>query len=200
MNKLTDRQKQAIATKLRITKIASELFKLNGFDSVKIQDICEAAGISVGAFYHHFKSKMEIINIAYEQVDILLMDRFEVREFSSNLDKLLFLMGEGADMMEELGWVFVGEIYKHLISLEGKYSTNPDRHITLLVKDIVEDALNAGELDNSISSADLTLIIMRISSGAIFDWCLFQGSYNLKSRITFDLNLILSNFKSKNSD
>ena len=200
MNKLTDRQKQAIATKLRITKIASELFKLNGFDSVKIQDICEAAGISVGAFYHPFKSKIEIINIAYEQVDILLMDRFEVREFSSNLDKLLFLMGEGADMMEELGWVFLGEIYKHLISLEGKYSTNPDRHITLLVKDIVEDALNAGELDNSISSADLTLIIMRISRGAIFDWCLFQGSYNLKSRITFDLNLILSNFKSKNSD
>lgn len=200
MNKLTDRQRQAIATKLRITKIASELFKSNGFDSVKIQDICEAAGISVGAFYHHFKSKMEIINIAYEQVDILLMDRFEVREFPSNIDKLLFLMGEGADMMEELGWLFVGEIYKHLISLEGKYSTNPDRHITRLVKDIVEDALNAGELDNSISSADLAMIIMRISRGAIFDWCLFQGSYNLKSRITFDLNLILSNFKSKNSD
>lgn len=200
MNKLTDRQRQAIATKLRITKIASELFKSNGFDSVKIQDICEAAGISVGAFYHHFKSKIEIINIAYEQVDILLMDRFEVREFPSNIDKLLFLMGEGADMMEELGWLFVGEIYKHLISLEGKYSTDPDRHITRLVKDIVEDALNAGELDNSISSADLAMIIMRISRGAIFDWCLFQGSYNLKSRITFDLNLILSNFKSKNSD
>lgn len=200
MNKLTDRQRQAIATKLRITKIASELFKSNGFDSVKIQDICEAAGISVGAFYHHFKSKMEIINIAYEQVDILLMDRFEVREFPSNIDKLLFLMGEGADMMEELGWLFVGEIYKHLISLEGKYSTNPDRHITRLVKDIVEDALNAGELDNSISSADLAMIIMRISRGAIFDWCLFQGSYNLKSRITFDLNLILSNFKPKNLD
>lgn len=200
MNKLTDRQRQAIATKLRITKIASELFKSNGFDSVKIQDICEAAGISVGAFYHHFKSKMEIINIAYEQVDILLMDRFEVREFPSNIDKLLFLMGEGADMMEELGWLFVGEIYKHLISLEGKYSTDPDRHITRLVKDIVEDALNAGELDSSISSADLAMIIMRISRGAIFDWCLFQGSYNLKSRITFDLNLILSNFKSKNSD
>lgn len=200
MNKLTDRQRQAIATKLRITKIASELFKSNGFDSVKIQDICEAAGISVGAFYHHFKSKMEIINIAYEQVDILLMDRFEVREFPSNIDKLLFLMGEGADMMEELGWLFVGEIYKHLISLEGKYSTDPDRHITRLVKDIVEDALNAGELDSSISSADLAMIIMRIYRGAIFDWCLFQGSYNLKSRITFDLNLILSNFKSKNSD
>ncbi len=200
MNKLTERQKQAIATKLRITKIASELFKLKGFDSVKIQDICDAAGISIGAFYHHFKSKMEIINISYEQVDILLMDRFEGREFPSNIDKLLFLLGEGADMMEELGWVFVGEIYKNLISTEGKYSTDPERHVTLIVKGIIEDALRDGELENSISPIDLTMIIMRISRGAIFDWCLFQGSYNLRSRITFDLNLILTNFKPKNSD
>lgn len=200
MNKLTERQKQAIATKLRITKIASELFKLKGFNSVKIQDICDAAGISIGAFYHHFKSKMEIINIAYEQVDILLMDRFEGRKFPSNIDKLLFLLGEGADMMEELGWVFVGEIYKNLISTEGKYSTDPERHVTLIVKEIIEDALRDGELENSISPIDLTMIIMRISRGAIFDWCLFQGSYNLRSRITFDLNLILTNFKPKNSD
>ena len=197
MNKLTDRQKQAIDTKLRITKIATELFKVNGFDSVRIQDICKAADISIGAFYHHFKSKMEIINIAYEQVDILLMDRFESREFSSNVDKLLFLLGEGADMMEELGWVFIGEVYKNLISTEGKYSTRPDRHIALEVKSIVEDAQKNGELDNSISSSDLTMIMMRISRGNIFDWCLYQGSYNLRSRINYDLNLILSNFKTK---
>lgn len=197
MNKLTDRQKQAIATKLRITKVATELFKVKGFDSVKIQDICKAADISIGAFYHHFKSKMEIINIAYEQVDILLMDRFEAREFSSNVDKLLFLLGEGADMMEELGWVFIGEVYKNLISTEGKYSTRPDRHIALEVKSIVEDAQKNGELDNSISSSDLTMIMMRISRGNIFDWCLYQGSYNLRSRINYDLNLILSNFKTK---
>ena len=37
MDKLTDRQKQAIKTKLRITQVATKLFKLNGFDSVKIQ-------------------------------------------------------------------------------------------------------------------------------------------------------------------
>ena len=197
MNKLTDRQKQAIATKLRITKVATELFKVKGFDSVKVQDICKAADISIGAFYHHFKSKMEIINIAYEQVDILLMDRFEAREFSSNVDKLLFLLGEGADMMEELGWVFIGEVYKNLISTEGKYSTRPDRHIALEVKSIVEDAQKNGELDNSISSSDLTMIMMRISRGNIFDWCLYQGSYNLRSRINYDLNLILSNFKTK---
>lgn len=197
MEKLTDRQKQAIKTKLRITQVATKLFKLNGFDSVKIQDICQAAEISTGAFYHHFKSKAEIINTAYEQVDILVMDRLKTRSFCSNLDKLLFLLGEGANMMEELGWVFVSEIYKNLLSIKGKYSTNPDRYIALEVKSIVEDSLKNGELNSSLSSLDLTMIIMRISRGTIFDWCLYEGSYNLKSKMEFELNLVLSNFKSK---
>jgi len=200
MKKLTNRQKQAIATKLRITQVATELFKLNGFDSVKIQDICRAAEISTGAFYHHFKSKAEIINTAYEQVDILIIDRLETRNFCSNVDKLLFLLGEGANMMEELGWVFVSEIYKNLLPIERKYSTKPDRYITLEVKSIVEDSLKNGELDSSISSLDLTMIIMRISRGTIFDWCLHEGSYNLKSTMEFELNLVLSNFKTQKLD
>lgn len=197
MKKLTNRQKQAIATKLRITQVATELFKLNGFDSVKIQDICQAAEISIGAFYHHFKSKAEIINTAYEQVDILVLDRLETKDLDSNLDKLLFLLGEGAIVMEELGWVFVSEIYKNLLSIESKYSTKPDRYIALEVRSIIEDSLKNGELNRSISSFDLTMIIMRISRGTIFDWCLHEGSYDLKSRMEFELNLLLSNFKTQ---
>lgn len=200
MKKLTNRQKQAIATKLRITQVATELFKLNGFDSVKIQDICQAAEISIGAFYHHFKSKAEIINTAYEQVDILVLDRLETKDLDSNLDKLLFLLGEGAIMMEELGWVFVSEIYKNLLSIESKYSTKPDRYIALEVRSIIEDSLKNGELNSSISSFDLTMIIMRISRGTIFDWCLHEGSYDLKSRMEFELNLLLSNFKTQKLD
>lgn len=200
MKKLTSRQKQAIATKLRITQVATKLFKLKGFDRVKVQDICKTAEISTGAFYHHFKSKSEIINTAYEQVDILVIDRLEAKSFCSNLDKLLFLLGEGANMMEELGWVFVSEIYKNLLSIEGKYSTKPDRYISLEVKSIVEDSLKSGELNNCISSLDLTMIIMRISRGTIFDWCLNEGSYNLKSTMGFELNLVLSNFKAEKLD
>lgn len=195
MSKLTDRQKQAITTKLKITKVATNLFKEKGFDCVKIQDICDCAEISVGAFYHHFKSKIDIINIAYEQVDILVMDRFQSEKFNCNLDKLLFLLGEGADVMEELGCVFVGEVYKNLISIDGKYSTKSDRHIAVKVKSIIQDAMDEGELTNTVSAQELTKTLMRISRGAIFDWCLYNGDYNLRSRFNYDLSLILSNFK-----
>ncbi|WP_300350003.1 TetR/AcrR family transcriptional regulator [Clostridium sp.] len=198
MKKLTDRQKQAINTKLKITQVATELFKLNGFDSVKIQDICKEAHISTGAFYHHFKSKSEIINKTYEQVDILVMDNFKSKEFSSNIDKLFFLLIEGATTLEKLGWVFVSEIYKNLLSINENYTIKPDRYITLEVKSIVEDLLENNELDTSLSSLELTMIIMRMSRGTVFDWCLHKGSYNLKSRIELDFKLLLSNFKIKN--
>ena len=102
--------------------------------------------------------------------------------------------------MEELGWVFVSEIYKNLLSIESKYSTKPDRYIALEVRSIIEDSLKSGELNSSISSFDLTMIIMRISRGTIFDWCLHEGSYDLKSRMEFELNLLLSNFKTEKSD
>ncbi len=198
MKKLTDRQKQAIKTKLKITQVATELFKINGFDSVKIQDICKAANISTGAFYHHFKSKAEIINKTYEQVDILVMDKFQTKKFSSNIDKLFFLLVEGASTMEKLGWVFVSEIYKNLLSINENYTIKPDRHMVLEVKSIVEELLKNNELESSLSSLDLTMIILRMSRGTVFDWCLHQGSYNLKSKMEFDLKLVLSNFKPKN--
>lgn len=198
MKKLTDRQKQAIKTKLKITQVATELFKINGFDSVKIQDICKAADISTGAFYHHFKSKAEIINKTYEQVDILVMDKFQTKKFSSNIDKLFFLLVEGASTMEKLGWVFVSEIYKNLLSINENYTIKPDRHMVLEVKSIVEELLKNNELESSLSSLDLTMIILRMSRGTVFDWCLHQGNYNLKSKMEFDLKLVLSNFKPKN--
>ncbi len=198
MKKLTDRQKQAIKTKLKITQVATELFKINGFDRVKIQDICKAADISIGAFYHHFKSKAEIINKTYEQVDILVMDKFQTKKFSSNFDKLFFLLVEGATTMEKLGWVFVSEIYKNLLSINENYTIKPDRHMALEVKSIVEELLKNNELESSLSSLDLTMIILRMSRGTVFDWCLHQGSYNLKSQMEFDLKLVLSNFKPKN--
>lgn len=198
MKKLTDRQKKAIKTKLKITQVATELFKINGFDSVTIQDICKATDISTGAFYHHFKSKTEIINKTYEQVDILVMDKFQTKNFSSNFDKLFFLLVEGANTMEKLGWVFVSEIYKNLLSINENYTIKPDRHIVLEVKSIVEELLKNNELDNTLSSFDLTMLILRMSRGTVFDWCLHQGSYNLKSKMEFDLKLVLSNFKPKN--
>lgn len=195
MKKLTGRQKQAIATKLRITQIATDLFKKKGFDNVKIQEICDVAKISTGAFYHHFKSKNEIINTGYEQIDLLLKERFESETFNSNIEKIIYLVSEGGVLLQDLGWIFVCDVYKNLLSIDGKYTFKADRFVTLEIKSAIELAIESDELHSSISSDSLTETILRISRGVIFDWCLRQGSYDLKTNMIFDLNLIFNNYK-----
>lgn len=195
MKNLTKRQKQSIETKLKITKIATELFKDNGFENVKIQDICSKSNISIGAFYHHFKSKSDIINIGYQQIDLLVKEKLKSKNFDSYLDKIIFMLGEGCDLLENLGYVFVSDVYKNLLHIDNKYAFDSNRFVTLEIKAAIIEAIKSNELVDTVSPKHLTETLLKISRGAIFDWCLHNGSYALKSSMIFDLELILSNYK-----
>lgn len=46
----------------KIMKTAAQLFASRGFHAVGMQALCEASGISRGAFYHHFRSKDDVLD------------------------------------------------------------------------------------------------------------------------------------------
>ena len=50
-----------------ILTTALQLFKEKGFEKTTILDIVETMGVSRGAFYHHFKSKEEVLGAILEQ-------------------------------------------------------------------------------------------------------------------------------------
>src|SRR6188474_2457999 len=50
-------QQRSEETRTKILDSAIQLFSTRGFNAASVDDICEEAGISKGAFYHHFKSK-----------------------------------------------------------------------------------------------------------------------------------------------
>ena len=50
-------QQRSEETRARILESAVKLFSDRGFNAASVDDICEDAGISKGAFYHHFESK-----------------------------------------------------------------------------------------------------------------------------------------------
>ena len=53
-------QQRAQETHARILDAAEERFALEGYDATGVAEICQAAGVSKGAFYHHFSSKQEV--------------------------------------------------------------------------------------------------------------------------------------------
>jgi AcrR family transcriptional regulator len=59
-------QNRSVETRNHILEVASQLFSKSGYDATGVAEICQAAGVSKGAFYHHFPTKqavfMELIN------------------------------------------------------------------------------------------------------------------------------------------
>ena len=47
----------------RLLDAAKYVIRLKGFDATTVEDLCEAAGVTKGAYFHHFKSK-EALGVA----------------------------------------------------------------------------------------------------------------------------------------
>ena len=53
-------QQRSEQTRTRILESSVKLFSTRGFNAASVDDICAEAGISKGAFYHHFESKQAL--------------------------------------------------------------------------------------------------------------------------------------------
>jgi TetR/AcrR family transcriptional repressor of nem operon len=54
------RQARALATRERILARAARLFALKGYHDTALEEILDAAGVTTGAFFHHFSSKEDL--------------------------------------------------------------------------------------------------------------------------------------------
>lgn len=56
------------ATRQHVLESALKLFRRRGFERTTMRDIAEAAGLSLGAAYHYFRSKDELVLAYYEWI------------------------------------------------------------------------------------------------------------------------------------
>jgi AcrR family transcriptional regulator len=194
VKKLSLRQRQGIETKLKITRIATDLFKKKGFNDVTIRDICEASSISVGTFYHHFISKDEIVNTGHYQIDLLWEERISNHIESDTKEYILYMFEEAGSQLHELGWDLASQSYQQLIAAKTKYTLRKDRPIYQKVHQAITQGLSEGVFLQGTDPAELTETLIRCSRGVVFDWCLWEGGYDLRKQMRHDILLFLSNY------
>ncbi len=79
------------ATKAKILEVAHELVLEYGFGGMSVDQVLTAAGITKGAFFHHFKSKIDLANALlarYVQMDDQLLHEQMARAESLSRDPL----------------------------------------------------------------------------------------------------------------
>ena len=98
-------QDRATHTKESILKAAEHLFAVQGYEATSVSMICDAAGVSKGAFYHHYKTKQSVF--------LELMQRW-----LKDLDEQLVLLNESTDDVKD-GLLSMGEIVGHVLDVGG---------------------------------------------------------------------------------
>ena len=53
-------------SKTRLLEAALQVIRAKGYSAMRVEDICEAAGLTKGSFFHHFSSKEELALAAAE--------------------------------------------------------------------------------------------------------------------------------------
>lgn len=194
MTKINSRQDQAIKTKLKITEKAMELFKNKPYDSVKISDICEAANVSVGSFYHHFENKGMLIINCYNLIDGLILEHYLTQSHDTFLASILWLNQSAATIINNLGYNFVCNGYRQLLVDDSHYTISAER----LFHQKLSALLLLARKNNELIDTDLDLLaehINRTARGNIFDWCLKGGNTNIIEVWSMDISHILKSFQ-----
>jgi TetR/AcrR family transcriptional repressor of nem operon len=141
-------------SKTRFLDAALHVIRARGYTATRIEDICEAAGLTKGSFFHHFKSKEELALAAAEYWGDTAAARFAsapYRALPDPVDRLLayvdfrkaLLQGDLPDFTCLVG-TMVQEVYDTHPDIREACNKSISDHAATLRPDIEEAMLQRG--------------------------------------------------------
>lgn len=189
------RQLHAQETRRAILAAAAQLSRQGRFDKMTVRDVCAAAGVTTGAFYHHFSSKEDLLRQGFTSVDVFLEKALEPCRDLPPLDRLEALVKFYAQFMEEQGWETVSLYYsRRLLSPEAD-PMDPDRYTLRAMLDCLTQLAVQGILSPAYSPEWTADFFFRHFRGTVIDWVLHRGSYPLWPKLEQDYNLFSEAFR-----
>lgn len=174
---------QGMETKRRLIECARNLFKEKGFNNTTVDDIIKAANSSKGGFYTHFKTKEELLFNMVPLVDeaydgFLKMDI----KADNTLDKITSYIQYVFDIItNEIGLEFISNIYASQIKdLETeRFLIASERKYYQVLEKIIEEGKARNEINPEVNTKHTVNLLTTCFRGAIYDWCLHKGEFNL---------------------
>ena len=189
------RQAQARQTERNILQAALTLMRERGFDKVSIRDICKQAGITTGAFYHHFPSTESLLNKGFAPLDDYMEAALRGHEADEPAERLGHILSAYARFMEEEGGELTGRYYVRRITDPTTQSMDSSRYTLRAMVECFRQAQREGILASGRSPEWVADFCYRHFRGVVIDWVLHNYSYRLLPKMEEDYQLFTGFFQ-----
>lgn len=193
---LSKQQRKSKETKERIFQAAKQILQRDGYEQLSIKNICEEAGVSNGSFYHHFKTKDDLLSYYIEDqpsIDPELLELPSNAEDAKNTIVYVYL--NYVKYCRELGVEFMAGYYTPKNQALNPTSRTERPYPIITVRTYLEKAVAAGLVTLSLSLEEITTDIRMIVIGNVFEWSMRDGKVdfegNMKRTLTNYLNSVI---------
>lgn len=189
-------QQRAIDTKNKIIHVFFDLLKEKPINEITIQMICTNAKISVGAFYHHYSAKEEVLEESFRNFDRFIEEELENTEYTSSEDAILDFLFHLIIGAQDHGINVTREVIKYTLSptAHNYFSVQNRTSHNYLLK-LIEKAKEEKVLKEDTDVKEIAILLLRHAHGIGYDWVAQNGNYDLAKALHYDLKLILRAFK-----
>ncbi len=171
-------QQRSEETRSRIMDAAHRLFSQSGYDATGVADICKQAGVSKGAFYHHFPSKqavfLELLESWLSGLDAAFnLTRQEVQHIPQAILQMADMVGnafETADVSLSIFLEFWTQAYRE--TTVWKTVVAPYRRYQAFFASLIKEGIQEGslrEVDADAAARTLVSLAMGLLMQALFD-------------------------------
>lgn len=192
-------QQKSLETKTRIFQAAKRILKKNGYENLSIKNICEEAGVSNGSFYHHFRTKDDLLSYYIEEQPGISPELLDLPSDAEDAKKaIIYVYINYVHYCKELGVEFMSNYYtpknqslNPLIRTERPYPI-------VTVHDYLQKCLDAGIIRLTHPLDEVTTDIRMLVIGNVFEWCLKQGNAEFEGNMRRSLETYLDGALTKN--
>ncbi len=189
---ISKQQKKSQETKEKIFQAAKRILRKEGYEALSIKNICEEAGVSNGSFYHHFKTKDDLLSYYIEDQPQIDPDLLELPENAEGVKRgIIQVYMNYVKYCRELGVDFVAEYYdtKNQALNAAIRAERPYPIVT--VQTYVEKAVAAGIVKLGVGIEEFTTDIRMIVIGNVFEWCVKHGEADFEGNMCRSLGKYL---------
>lgn len=187
MNQKTEpgrQQQKSKETKERIFRAAKRILKKKGYEELSIKNICEEAGVSNGSFYHHFKTKDDLLSYYIEEQPSI---KPELLELPQNADEakaaIIGVYLNYVGYCRELGVEFMSGYYNPKNQALNPAIRTERPYPIVTVQTYVEKAISERRLRLKVEIEEFTTDIRMIVIGNVFEWCLRGGQTDFEGNM-----------------